>query len=42
MNCLKWIAAALAMLALGGCVGVIFPIPVSDSGTQNDNRNERR
>lgn len=43
MRHLKLIAAALALLALNACVGVIVPIPLSSSTTTQDTeRNERR
>ena len=43
MRHLRLIAAALALLALNACVGVIVPIPVSGStNTQDTERNERR
>ena len=43
MRHLKLIAAALALLALNACVGVIVPIPLSSSTTTQDSeRNERR
>lgn len=43
MKHLKLIAAALALLALSACVGVIVPIPVSgSSGTPDVERSERR
>jgi hypothetical protein len=43
MRHLKLIAAALAVFALSACVGVIVPVPVTDSAsTQDKDRNERR
>jgi len=51
MTHLKLIAAALALLALNACVGVVVPIPVSDSTSMHEehhaehhdeDRNERR
>jgi hypothetical protein len=42
MNYLKWIAAALSVLALSACVGVIVPVPLSDSSHSDNHRSERR
>jgi len=43
MRHLKLIAAALVVLALSACVGVVVPIPVSKSATTQDaDRNEHR
>ena len=43
MKYLRLIAAALSLLALSACVGVIVPIPLSGSGNAQDNeRSERR
>jgi hypothetical protein len=43
MTHLKLIAAALAVIALSACVGVIVPVPLSSSTTTHDtDRNERR
>jgi hypothetical protein len=43
MRHLKLITAALVLLALNACVGVIVPIPLSSSTTSQDaERNERR
>jgi hypothetical protein len=43
MKHLKLIAAALAVIALSACVGVIVPIPVHGStATQDADHNERR
>ena len=43
MRHLKLIAAALALFALNGCVGVILPIPLSGPASTHDmDRSERR
>ncbi len=43
MRHLKLIAAALAVLALSECVGVIVPIPLpSSTTTQDTDHSERR
>jgi len=43
MRHLKLIAAALALLALSACVGIIVPIPLSGSASTHDtDHSERR
>jgi hypothetical protein len=42
MKHLKLIAAALAVMILSACVGVVVPIPLSGSTTQDTDRSGRR
>jgi len=42
MRHLKLIAAALALLTLSACVGIILPIPLSASTTTQDQHHDDR